>query len=270
MTSTGMTGRSLFGIEGQNRIKAARVGIAGLGGLGGHLAQQLAYLGVTRYTLVDGDKASSHSLNRLVTAYPDDIGRYKTDLAERLIQTITPDAEVTKVPYYLPHPDAQAALAQVDLILGGLDSDGPRLQLTDLASTHRIVYIDAATDTIASDGPLIYGGRVVTAGTTLGCLSCLGLLDQRQIRYATMTPEQLTAEAAIYGVPVSELDATGPSVVTINGVIASLAATEAMVHLTGLRPLVKQLTYRANEGGIRISLDQGRPGCPYCARWNGA
>jgi hypothetical protein len=44
-------------------------------------------------------------------------------------------------------------------------------------------------------------------------------------------------------------------VVTINGVVASLAATEAIVHLTGLRPSAKQLTYRADQGGVRIYLD---------------
>jgi len=192
---------SLFGLEGQDRIKSVRVGLVGLGGLGSHLAQQLAYLGVTRYALVDGDQTSSHSLNRLVIAYSDDINEYKTDLAERLNRAIKPDAEVTNVPYHLPHPEAQAALAQVDLILGGLDNDAPRPQLTDLASAHRIVYVDAATDVHASDGPLVYGGWVVAAGISPGCLFCLDLLDQRQIRHATMTPEELAAEAAIYGVP---------------------------------------------------------------------
>jgi hypothetical protein len=83
-----------------------------------------------------------------------------------------------------------------------------------------------------------------------------------------MTPDELAAEAAIYGVPVDEFDATGPSVVTINGVVASLAATEAMIYLTGLRPPAKQLTYRADQGGVRINLDQPTSGCPYCARWN--
>jgi molybdopterin-synthase adenylyltransferase len=261
---------SLFGLEGQNRIKAARVGIIGLGGLGSHLAQQLAYLGVTRYALVDGDQASPHSLNRLITAYPDDINQYKTDLAERLIRAIKPDVEVTNIRQHLPHPAAQAALTDVDLILGGLDNDAARLHLTDLASKHRIVYIDAATDVHMSNGPLDYGGRVVTAGTSPGCLFCLDLLDQRQIRHATITPEELAAEAAIYGVPVDALDATGPSVVTINGVVASLGATEAMVHLTDLRPPAKQLTYRADQGGVRINLDPPTAGCPYCARWNTA
>jgi molybdopterin-synthase adenylyltransferase len=109
---------------------------------------------------------------------------------------------------------------------------------------------------------------VVAAGISPGCLFCLDLFDQRQIRHATMTPDELAAEAAIYGVPVDALDATGPSVVTINGVVASLAATEAMVYLTGLRSPAKQLTYRADQGGVRINLDLPTAlGCRYCARW---
>jgi hypothetical protein len=258
----------LFGADGQNRIKAARVGVAGLGGLGCHLILHLGYLGVTRYVLVDGDRASSHSLNRLITAYPDDVGQYKTDLAERLIRAINPQAEVVNVRHHLPHPDANSALSAADLILGGLDNDAPRLHLTDLASHHRIVYIDAATDTDTDGGPLAYGGRVVTAGLGPGCLFCLNHLDQQQIRQATMTEEERAADAAIYGVPADVLDDTGPSVVTINGVVASLAATEAMVHLTGLRPPNKQLTYRADHGGVRINLDPPNlPTCPYCTRW---
>jgi molybdopterin-synthase adenylyltransferase len=256
----------LFGVEGQNRIKCARVGFAGLGC---HLVQHLAYLGVNRYVLVDGDGASSHSLNRLITAYPDDIGQYKTDLAERLIRAISPGAQVVNVRHHLPHPDATGALGEVDLILGGLDNDAPRLHLTDLASQRRIVYLDAATDTHADAGSLVYGGRVVIAGLGPGCLFCLGHLDQRQIRQATMTDEERVLDAAIYGVPADALNGTGPAVVTINGVVASLAATEAMVHLTGLRAPNKQLTYRADHGGVRINLDPPTlPVCPYCARWD--
>lgn len=258
----------LFGADGQSRIKAARVGVAGLGGLGCRMVLDLGYLGVTRYVLVDGDRASSHSLNRLITAHPDDVGQYKTDLAERLIRAINPAAEVINIRQHLPHPDALDALGQVDLIFGGLDNDAPRLHLTDLASQHRIVYIDAATDTHADAGALAYGGRVVVAGLGPGCLFCLGHLDQRQIRQATMTDEERTADATIYGVPADALDGTGPSVVTINGVVASLATTEAMVYVTGLRAPNKQLTYRADHGSVRINLDPPvLPACPYCARW---
>jgi molybdopterin-synthase adenylyltransferase len=175
---------------------------------------------------------------------------------------------VVNIRHHLPHPDATQALTRADLVLGGLDNDAPRLHLIDLASQHQIIYIDAATDTHADAGPLVYGGRVVVAGIGPGCLFCLDQLDQRQIRQAAMTDEERTADAAIYGVPVDALDGTGPSVVTINGVV-SLAATEAMIHLTGLRVPQKQLTYRADLGGVRINLDPpSRSTCPYCARWN--
>jgi molybdopterin-synthase adenylyltransferase len=260
---------ALFGAKGQSRIATARVGIVGLGGLGSHMAQQLAYLGVTRYALIDGDRASTHSFNRLVTGYPSDHDAYKTDLAERLIRAINPEAVVVNIRHHLQHPAADAALDEVDLILGGLDNDAARLRLTDLASQRQAVYIDAATDIDTSGSQLVYGGRVVAAGTSPGCLFCLNLLDQRQIRLATMNPAERAAEAAIYGVPVDTLEATGPSVITLNGVVASLAATEAMVHLTRLRSPQKQLTYRGDEGGVRVSLDQpSLDTCPYCARWS--
>ena len=55
----------LFGAAGQEKIAAARVAIVGLGGLGSHVAQQLAYLGVRSLVLVDGDCVTRSNLNRL-------------------------------------------------------------------------------------------------------------------------------------------------------------------------------------------------------------
>ncbi|HZM84887.1 MAG TPA: ThiF family adenylyltransferase, partial [Candidatus Limnocylindrales bacterium] len=192
----------------------------------------------------------------------------KADLAKREILKIAPTANVIVVPKHLPHPDAMAALAEVDLLIGGLDHDLPRLQLTDFASANGIPYIDAATDVVDVDGPPVYGGRVVCAGITPGCLHCLDQLDKDAIRRATMTDEQLAVEAAIYGVPVESLHPqTGPSVVTINSVVASLAITEAMALLTGLRNPQRHLVYRGDIGTVRLNIDPPQSGCPYCARW---
>ena len=46
----------LFGVDGQHSIASSSVGIVGLGGLGSHVAQQLAHLGVVSYILVDSDQ----------------------------------------------------------------------------------------------------------------------------------------------------------------------------------------------------------------------
>lgn len=260
----------LFGAAGQDLLGQATVGYPGLGGLGSHHVRLSAYLGVRNFVLVDGDTTSDHSLNRQVTAYPDDVGELKVDLAEREILKIAPTANVKVVPKHLPHPDALAALAEVDLLIGGLDHDLPRLQLTDFAATKGIAYIDAATDiTVTEDGPPVYGGRIVCAGTAPGCLHCLGELDNDAIRRATMTDEQLIIEAAIYGVPVESLrPQTGPSVVTINSVVASLAITEAMALLTGLRQPQRHLVYRGDTGTVRLNIDPPQANCPYCTRWS--
>ncbi len=53
--------------------------------------------------------------------------------------------------------------------------------------------------------------------------------------------------------------------VSINGVVASLAVTEFMAMVTGLREPVAQLTYRADIGIVRKSIDQAEAGCFYCA-----
>ena len=85
---------ALFGIEGQRRIEGAFVSIVGLGGLGSHVLQQLAYLGVGRFALIDDDAISDSNLNRLIGAWPGDVGSLKVDIAKRHAHSILPTAEI--------------------------------------------------------------------------------------------------------------------------------------------------------------------------------
>src|SRR5438132_536319 len=62
----------LFGREGQKRVESRGVAIVGAGGLGSHVAQQLAYLGTRHFLLVDADRVRVSNLNRLVGATQDD------------------------------------------------------------------------------------------------------------------------------------------------------------------------------------------------------
>lgn len=97
------------------------------------------------------------------------------------------------------------------------------------------------------------------------CLSCLpDVLNQEQISRDAMSDDLRAADDRIYGVDRALLAGTGPSVVSVNGVVASLAVTEFMVLRTGLRPAVGQLTYRGDIGGVTMSLDRPSPGCWYC------
>jgi molybdopterin/thiamine biosynthesis adenylyltransferase len=261
---------ALFGEEGQRTIAATTVAITGLGGLGSHVAQQLAYLGVIRYELIDGDVITESSLNRVIGALPQDVSSRtpKVKAAERLIKSIQPEADVSILENRVTRSSddaGAAAIRRADIVFGCLDREAPRLFLTDLCSNFTIPYFDLATDTGGEDEDW-YGGRIVCCNGTR-CLSCLDLLDQRLIRLEQMTETELETERRLYGLKGNLLGGTGPAVVSVNGVVASMAVTEFMAHVTGIRPAAPQLIYRADISRVTLSKDAPRPGCPYCARW---
>ena len=257
---------ALFGAEGQARLAATSVAICGLGGLGSHVAQQLAHLGVVAFTLIDFDIVTDSSLNRLVGVFDADVNDElpKVEAAERMITSINPHASVTNVPEPLMAIAAREALASADIIFGCLDKDLHRVELLGVSSECKKPLFDLATDVGEESNQSYYGGRMVLCRGA-GCLVCLPeILDQEGMAVDRMDPEQREAHRRIYGVSADALEGTGPSVVSINGVVASLAVTEFMCLVTGLRPPCTQLTFRAEQGGVVKSLDQGDPDCLYC------
>lgn len=253
----------LFGAEGQRRIKGARVGIVGLGGLGSQVAQQLGYLGVLDFVLVDRDTVTKSSLNRLIGAGADDVGTAKIAVADRMLTTIQPDVRVITKETMLPDEAAQDALSDTTYIFGCLDEDGPRLTLTELAMSLGITYLDLASD-VLPDGE--YGGRVVVAKGN-GCLYCLGEIDQEALRRASLSEDQRRAHDDIYGIDRDDLDEAGPSVVSLNGVVASLAVNEFMLDVTALDKPARFILYYGKQRGIRKRTTEPETGCPYCSRW---
>ncbi|MGH8985358.1 MAG: HesA/MoeB/ThiF family protein [Acidimicrobiia bacterium] len=259
----------LFGVDGQQRITDTVVGVVGAGGLGMHVAQQLAYLGVISFRLSEFDTVDITNLNRLIGAGPDDVGKPKVEIAARFVRFVQPGADVITVatPFEPEAPKTTETFADADVLFSCVDTEPTRIAALDYASTRQIPLIDLATD-IGShpDGTPWYGGRVVVARGE-GCPVCLDAIDQEGLALAAMTDAQRVEHARIYGIPVEALDATGPSVVSINGVVASLGVTEFMALVTGLRAPVGLLTYRAERGIVNASLDTPDPGCHYCSRF---
>jgi molybdopterin/thiamine biosynthesis adenylyltransferase len=270
MTSRYARQTALFGEQGQRRIAASHVVLAGAGGLGMPVLQQLAYLGVLRYTTADTDIVDQTSLNRLVGALPGDLGKLKVGIAQQMILAIQPAAEVTALDKDVPDPAVLAAVAEATVVIGAFDRETPRLAPTDACSSAGVPYVDLASEVHRTDTGPVYGGRIVVAGDGHGCLSCLGLIDHVELAREAMNDDQRRVHDEIYGIRRDELAGSGPAVVTINSVVASLAATEVMCLLTGLRPPVRQMTYRGDLGSVRPSSDVGQTGCPYCARWREA
>jgi molybdopterin/thiamine biosynthesis adenylyltransferase len=138
---------------GQARLRKARVAVVGVGGLGTHVVQQLALLGVGVLLLIDDEVLSDTNLNRYVGVGPGDIGQPKVKLGERLARSIDPSIEVVPIHAGLLTKVAFDAVKGADFVFGTVDNEGSRLVLTELCAAYARPYIDAASDVIpAKDG----------------------------------------------------------------------------------------------------------------------
>lgn len=261
-----------FGREGQQHIQNAKVVLMGTGGNGIHVLQQLAYAGVTDWTLVEFDTVAKSNLNRLVGATAADVGEPKTDVATRILKAIhpltVPEIITGKVGDPAIDDDIRSALADATIVIGCFDKEAPRQAAIKLCSEVGVAYLDLATEIIDDD--LIYGGRVVFSHDGTGCLFCLGVIDMSELAREQMTDEQREQRDRNYGLTPEQAGDSGPSVVTINGVVASLACTEALMFITGLRDPARQLTYLGQASVVRKNNSEGDSQCLYCSRWRQA
>ena len=240
--------------------------MVGVGGLGTHVVQQLALLGVRHVSVIDSEQLAETNRNRYVTARCDDPipGTRKVDIAERLMKEIDPSIHVDKVADSLVSDDGFRAIIDADYAFGCLDSEGARLVLNELCAAYVRPYVDLASDIIPGE-TLVYGGRVcigLWAGD--GCLVCRGLLDISEAQLDLAGPDARRDRDAIYGIETTALGRSGPSVVSINGVVASLGVTEFMVLVTGLRPSRPVTNYYGHMGRLTNAQDAPAPDCFYC------
>lgn len=254
-----------FGKDGQEMIGKTKYAIVGLGGTGSHLAQQLAYLGGKDYRVIDGDRLDPSSLNRVVTARPSDLSppRLKVEVAERLVREVQPGSKIEVVPKSFVTEEGFAAIRSADVVFGCVDRDSARLILNEFCQAYTIPYVDIATD-IDKDNPRQFGGRYHFSVDGERCVFCDDLLDQDAIRHDFENKAQRLADERIYGVPRSALAGTGPSVVSLNGLLVSAALMEFMVDLTGLRKAKRWLQYSGFWGTLAAVNNPAKAHCPYC------
>ena len=119
------------GMEGQHKLKAARVLCVGAGGLGSPLALYLAAAGVGTLGLVDFDVVDFTNLQRQIIHTTADVGRPKLDSAAEKVAAINPFIEVRKFETRLTSANALDIIRQFDIVADGTDNFPTRYLVND-------------------------------------------------------------------------------------------------------------------------------------------
>jgi adenylyltransferase/sulfurtransferase len=119
------------GVEGQQKLKAARVLCVGAGGLGSPLALYLTAAGVGTLGLVDFDVVDASNLQRQILHSTADVGRRKLDSAEEKLAALNPAVRMVKHETMLSSANALEILKDYDIVADGTDNFPTRYLVND-------------------------------------------------------------------------------------------------------------------------------------------
>ena len=120
----------LYGDAGYRRLRAARVAVVGLGGVGSWAAEALARSGVARLVLIDLDHVAESNINRQVQALGATLGMAKAEALRQRIADIHPGCEVHTVEDFAgPHNWPGLLPAEVDVLIDACDQSAAKLAL---------------------------------------------------------------------------------------------------------------------------------------------
>jgi MoaD family protein len=227
------------GVDGQRKLKAARVLCVGAGGLGAPAAMYLAAAGVGTLGLVDFDAVDASNLHRQVIYDTTDVGKRKLDAARDRLKAMNPSVKVVTHELALTSKNALDVLKDYDIILDGTDNFQTRYLVNDAC--------------VLLGKPNAYGsifrfdGQASVFAVKGGpCYRCL---------YPEPPPPGLVpscAEGGVLGV--------------LPGVIGVIQATEAIKLILGTgQPLIgRLLLYDALQMRFRELKLRRDPECPIC------
>ncbi len=119
------------GMEGQLKLKNAKVLLIGTGGLGAPLGLYLAAAGVGKLGLVDFDVVDFTNLQRQVTFGTSDVGKHKSAAAQARLSNLNPDIEVLSFETQLTSANALELFKDFDIIVDGTDNFPTRYLVND-------------------------------------------------------------------------------------------------------------------------------------------
>ncbi len=228
-----------FGMEGQKKLKAAKVLLIGAGGLGSPLALYLAAAGVGTIGLVDYDVVDYTNLQRQVIHGTKDVGRPKLESAAETLADVNPFVKLHKYNVPLTSENALEILEPYDVIIDGTDNFPTRYLVNDASIILGKINVYGSI--------FRFEGQVTVFGAEDGpCYRCL---------FPEPPPPGLVpscAEGGVLGV--------------LPGTVGTLQATEAIKVIAGIgEPLIgRLLMYDALNMTFDTLKIRKNPNCPVC------
>ncbi|KTD64084.1 HesA/MoeB/ThiF family protein [Legionella spiritensis] len=155
-----------IGFSGQQKLKAARVLCAGLGGLGSPLSLYLAAAGVGTIGLVDGDRVEVGNLHRQILYRSSQVDESKALSAQKQLLSLNPCITVNVYPEKLTADNAVDIIGQYDIIADGTDNFKTRYLIHDVCFQLEKPYVYASVSQFTGYCSIFSGGQ----GPCLRCV----------------------------------------------------------------------------------------------------
>ncbi len=282
MNNDAMQARSALalGVDTMRRIaKNELIVLAGVGGLGSIIAEELVRSGFSRIRLIDNDVLELSNLNRFAGGYYADAmaKRPKVDVVQEHLQRINPQVEVIAMQQAVNSPEATALMAAAQWIIVSTDTQSSRHMVQKVAFKYGVPFISAGVNiTVASDEKGQHhmedqSGEVILIRYGDGyCLHCLGRLDFNRIA-AEDHPEPSVRQGLVQKGYVQGLDVKEPAVMPLNAIIASQAVHCLLTQYRQGATHAAVVVYEAHtaEGGRMFEDTQSAlPSyCAHCGRY---
>jgi molybdopterin/thiamine biosynthesis adenylyltransferase len=148
----------IYSADDVEKIRKARIGIAGLGGSGGYSLLFLVHMGFEHFKIADHDSYEEHNKNRQIGAFARNIGRPKTESLLELAKGLNPYAEIEVYEKGITQGNARAFVEGTDFVIETMDFNvpGAKFALHDAA-------VDARVHISTSPSPA-YGAPVYNFG----------------------------------------------------------------------------------------------------------
>lgn len=121
---------ALLGPAAMERLRASRVAVFGIGGVGGYVCEGLVRSGVGAFDLIDSDMVSITNLNRQIIATQKTVGRYKTEVMKERMLDINPQVRIQiHNCFFLPQNAEEFSFDGYDYIVDAVDTVSAKLAL---------------------------------------------------------------------------------------------------------------------------------------------